>query len=296
MARTVAPSSSAPPARPAPGAPVRRRRRASGQPLGLWAWTALVFVYLFAPIVVVVIYSFNAGRTLGVFDGFSLRWYRTFLNDQNVISSLRVSLEIAAVTTVIGTVLGTMLALGLMRTRSRASGIAGILMLLPLVTPEIVTAIALLILFTQAGVTLSLTTVFLGHITFSIAYVTVVVRGRLALLNPQVEEAALDLGATHLGALLRITVPALRPAIIGSALLVFVLSFDDFVTSYFTSGNGVSPLPVVIYGMIKYGVTPEINAIGTLMLAITLVLLAVAFLVAGRSYRGLNPPSGDPHA
>src|SRR6185312_8343077 len=160
-------------------------------------------------------------------------------------------------------------ALGLARLRSRTGQVANILMLLPLVTPEIVTGVALLILFTQLGQGLSLTTVLLGHITFSISYVTVVVRGRLALVNPAVEEAALDLGSTQPGALARVLLPTLRPAVLGSALLVFVLSFDDFVTSYFTSGNGTPPLPVVIYSMIKYGVTPEINAIGTLMLAVS---------------------------
>ena len=275
-----------------PARPGRGRRR----PLGLYAFTALVIVYLFVPIVVVVVYSFNSERSIGIFGGFSLRWYRELFADDAIVASLRASFQVAAVAAAVSTVLGTMLALGLMRIRSRVARPANVLMLLPLVTPEIVTAIALLILFTQLGQELSLTTVYIGHITFSISYVTVIVRGRLALLNPQVEEAALDLGATPVGALLRVTLPALLPAVLGSSVLVFLLSFDDFVTSYFTSGNGTPPLPVVIYSMIKYGVSPEINAVGSLMLGISLVLLAVAFFTAGRAYRGFSTLIGGRRA
>ena len=143
-------------------------------------------------------------------------------------------------------------------------------MLLPLITPEIVTAVGLLLLFGQVKMELSLQTIILGHITFSISYVTVIVRARLSLLNREVEEAAMDLGATELGALRLVTLPALYPAIAASALLVFVLSFDDFVTSVFTSGAGTSPLPVRIYSLLRVGVSPEINAVGTTMIAITL--------------------------
>lgn len=275
--------------------PVVPRERMPLRRIVLWVVTVLVLIYLFVPIIVVVVFSFNAGRSLGVFTGFSFRWYTALAHDDNVIASLKASLEVAIVTTVVGTLLGSMLAIGLGRMRSRLAGPANVLLLLPLVAPEIVTAIALLILFSETGQSLSLTTVMLGHITFSIAYVTIIVRGRLALINPADEEAAMDLGSTNIGAILRVVVPALRPAILGSAFIVFVLSFDDFVTSYFVSGNGVAPLPVVIYSLIRYGVTPEINAIGTVMLALTLVLMALALLVAGRAYRGLRNLIGEQH-
>jgi spermidine/putrescine transport system permease protein/putrescine transport system permease protein len=158
-------------------------------------------------------------------------------------------------------------------------------MLLNLVSPEVVTGVALLLVFSEAGgfllqfgiqFGLSLTTVVLGHITFSIAYVTIIVRGRLAALNREVEEAALDLGATNVGAMRLVTLPLLWPAIIASGLLVFVMSFDDFVTSYFTTGVGVEPLPLRIYSMIHFGVTPEINAVGTLMMVMTIAIVLVA--------------------
>jgi spermidine/putrescine transport system permease protein/putrescine transport system permease protein len=163
-------------------------------------------------------------------------------------------------------------------------------MLLPLITPEIVTAVGLLLLFGRAGMTLSLKTIILGHITFSISYVTVIVRARLSLLNREVEEAAMDLGATELAALRLVTLPALYPAIAASALLVFVLSFDDFVTSVFTSGAGTSPLPVRIYSLLRVGVSPEINAVGTTMIAITLVI-GLALLPLSLWRRRTEPPT-----
>jgi ABC-type spermidine/putrescine transport system permease subunit II len=154
-----------------------------------------------------------------------------------------------------------------------------------------VTAIALLLVFSQAGAFLSqfgiqfgfsLVTVILGHITFSIAYVTIIVRGRLAALNREVEEAAQDLGATNTEAVRLVTLPLLWPAIIASGMLVFVMSFDDFVTSFFTTGTGVEPLPMRIYAMIRFGVTPEINAVGTLMMLITVIIVLAALAIFAR--------------
>jgi spermidine/putrescine transport system permease protein/putrescine transport system permease protein len=145
-------------------------------------------------------------------------------------------------------------------------------MLLNLVSPEIATAIALLLLFTGVGLRLGSDTIALGHITFSIAYVTVIVRARLLGIGHELEEGAMDLGATELQSLRLVVLPLMWPAILGSAMLVFLLSFDDFVTSFFTAGVGTPPLPLLIYGMIRFGVTPEINAIGTLMMATTILV------------------------
>jgi ABC-type spermidine/putrescine transport system permease subunit II len=141
------------------------------------------------------------------------------------------------------------------------------------------------LVFYELGLALSLTTVVLAHITFSIAYVTIIVRGRLIAFNTEVEEAALDLGATNLQAIRLVTLPLLWPAVIASAMLVFVMSFDDFVTSYFVSGTGVAPLPVRIYTMIHFGVTPEINAVGTLMMAVTISIVLVALAIYARQQR-----------
>jgi spermidine/putrescine transport system permease protein len=270
--------------------PPRRRRTGFDRPRFLWGLYGAMCLYLFVPILIVIIYSFNSANSLQVFDSLSFRWYRAFWNDPEIKNSLVASFEIAAVTAVVATVLGTLLAFGLVRARGRIGGSANILMLLPLITPEIVTAVGLLLFFGRFQMELSMTTVILGHITFSISYVTVIVRARLSLLNRDVEEAAMDLGATELGALRLVTLPALYPAIAASALLVFVLSFDDFVTSVFTSGAGTSPLPVRIYSLLRVGVSPEINAVGTTMIGITL-LLALALLPLTLWRRRTEPPT-----
>ena len=214
-----------------------------------------------------ILFSFNSAKSLQTFEGFSLRWYEEFFNDASLRTSLLTSLEIAAVTTVVATVLGTGLALGMARSRSRVTRVSALLLLIPLVTPEIVAGVSAFVLFAQLGVALSVKTIILAHITFSISYVCVVVRGRLAAMGTEIEEAALDLGATPLQAVRLVTLPALWPAILAAAMLVFVLSFDDFVLSFFTTGEDPQPLPVRIYSALRFGISPTINAIGTLMLA-----------------------------
>jgi spermidine/putrescine transport system permease protein len=237
------------------------------------------FVFLFAPILLVVVFSFNSQRSLQRMDGLSLEWYRAFFESESLRGSLIASLEIAFVTMIVGTVLGTLLAFGLVRTRSRWAGSANVLMLIPLVTPEIVAGVSAFLLFTQAGMRLSLGTITLAHITFSISYVTVVVRARLASLHPEVEQAAMDLGATRLQTLRLVTLPALWPAIIAAGLLVFALTFDDFVLSFFTTGVSPQPLPVRIYSAIRFGIKPTINAVGTFMLVISMLLVALALVL-----------------
>ena len=238
-------------------------------------YTAGFYAFMFLPLVVVVLFSFNNLRSLQNFGGFSLEWYRAFWESESLRGSLVASLEIALATMLVATVLGTLLAFGLVRARTRFSASANILMLIPLVTPEIVAGVSAFLLFTQIGLRLSLLTIVIAHITFSISYVTVVVRARLASLNPEVEQAALDLGATRIQTLRLVVLPALWPAILAAGLLVFALSFDDFVLSYFTTGESPQPLPVRIWSAIRFGVTPTINAIGTLMLVISLAAVAL---------------------
>jgi spermidine/putrescine transport system permease protein len=279
-----------PPAAPAPAAP-RRPPKPFDRPRFLRAFTGLFFVFLFAPIVLVALFSFNSTRSLQRFSGFSLQWYQRFFEDESLRESLIASLQIAFVTMLVATVLGTTLAFGLVRARTRWAGTANVMMLIPLVTPEIVAAVSALVLFTQLGMQLSLATVMIAHITFSISYVTVVMRARLAGLNAEVEQAAMDLGATRLQTLRLVTIPELWPAILASGLLVFALSFDDFVISFFTTGESPQPLPVRIYSAIRFGVTPTINAIGTLMLTVSALLIGLAIALPrllGRKESGLG--------
>jgi spermidine/putrescine transport system permease protein len=250
----------------------------------LRAYTALFFLFSFAPLAVVVLFSFNNERSLQVFGGVSLRWYQDFFENESLRGSLVASLEIAFVTMIVATVLGTLLAFGLVRVRRWYSGPANVLMLIPLVTPEIVAGVSALLLFTQLGMQLSLLTIMIAHITFSISYVTVVVRARLAALNPEVEQAAMDLGATRWATFRLVLLPGLWPAVLAAGLLVFALSFDDFVLSFFTTGESPQPLPVRIWSAIRFGVTPTINAIGSMMLAISLIAITLA-LVLNRDRR-----------
>jgi spermidine/putrescine transport system permease protein len=252
------------------------------RPRFLKVYVAFFFAFLFLPILLVALFSFNNERSLQVFGGFSLEWYRQFFESASLTSSLWASIEIALVTMVGGTFLGTLLAFGLVRARTRWAGSANVLMLIPLVTPEIVAGVSAFVLFAQLGIHLSMTTIILAHITFSISYVTVVVRARLASLNPEVEQAAMDLGATQLQTVRLVVLPALWPAILASALLVFALSFDDFVLSFFTTGESPQPLPVRIWSAIRFGVTPTINAIGTLMLAISTLTILLALWIPRR--------------
>jgi ABC-type spermidine/putrescine transport system permease subunit II len=281
----------------APAAPPKRKKRKDfDRPRFLRVFVGFAYLFLFAPIFVVILFSFNSIKSLQNFQGFSLQWYEEFLNDQTLRDSLFASLEIAVVSMVIGTVLGTMLAIGLVRSRARWSGSANILMLVPLVVPEIVAGISALLIFSQAGIKLSIFTVILAHITFSISYVAIVVRARLATMGTETEEAAMDLGATRLGAVRMVLLPGLWPAIVAAGLLVFALSFDDFVLSFFTTGEDVQPLPVRIWSAIRFGLSPTINAIGTLMMVVSITAIGLAVAIPrlfGRRESGIKVLTGQ---
>ena len=273
----------------------RRRGVARRKPRVAIAVTAVFFVLLYLPIAMVVLFSFNSQKSLTVFKGFSLRWYDAFFHDPVMIGSLGMSLQVSLVAMAGSVVLGVALALGLVRARSRLGSFAGLIMLVPLITPEIVTGVASLLLFKGLGVTLSTGTVMIAEVTFSISYVTVILRSRVAALNPEIEEAAMDLGATRWQSLRLVTLPALLPSILASAVLIFALVFDDFVLAYFTTGVDPQPLAVRIYSSIRLGVQPEVNAVGSLMLVGSIALIALAMAIPrlfGRS-GGLDILSGE---
>lgn len=242
-------------------------------------FTVVFFLVLYLPIGVVVLFSFNAQRSLAVFDGFSLRWYSRFVHDADLTGSVVTSLEISAVAMVGAVVLGVLLALGLVRVRSRLGKLAGVIMLVPLITPEIVTGVASLLLFKSVGIQPSLATVMIAETTFSISYVTVILRARIAAVDTEVEEAAMDLGATRLQAMRLVTLPLLWPAIAATGILVFTMVFDDFVLAFFTSGVSPQPISVRIYSAIRFGVQPTINAVGTVLLGGSILLIVLALLI-----------------
>ena len=284
----------------APRAPTKpkaqKKHKPFDRPRFLRIFVAFAYVFLFAPIFVVILFSFNSIKSLQNFEGFSLQWYEEFLNDSTLRDSLFASLEIAVVSMIAGTILGTALAIGLVRSRAKWSGGANILMLVPLVVPEIVAGISALLIFSQIGIQLSIFTVILAHITFSISYVAIVVRARLATIGTEAEEAAMDLGATRWQSVRMVLLPALWPAIVAAGLLVFALSFDDFVLSFFTTGEDVQPLPVRIWSAIRFGLSPTINAIGTLMMVVSITAIGLAVLIPrlfGRRESGIKVLTGQ---
>jgi spermidine/putrescine transport system permease protein len=225
------------------------------------------FAFLYAPIVVVVAMSFNSGKAVYTFEGFSLRWYGVLAQDEKILGGLLNTLIVAAGSTVIATVLGTLLAVGLARhSRSRT---LDALALMPAVLPDLVLAIGLLLFFGLIQLTLGLYSVILAHGLFAMAFVAAVVRTRLTGTDPSLEEASRDLGAGPVTTFVRVTLPQLAPGIVAGALLAFTLSLDEFVIAFFTIGNLEQTLPIVIYSMIRFGVTPEINALGTILLLVS---------------------------
>jgi spermidine/putrescine transport system permease protein len=251
----------------------------SGRPSRwLTAFTALTYLFLFAPIVILIVFSFNDSRRSFTWEGFTLQWYQRLLRDSEMIGSLRVTLEVAVIAVVGATILGSLLGLGLARLRFRGSGAVQTLLLLPIMTPEIIMGISLLVFFSQLfGLNGSVGQIALAHITFCISYVAITVRARAASLDPRLEEAARDLGASAVGAFRHVTLPLLAPAIAAGAMLAFALSFDDLVVTSFNTGVGSTTLPVQIYSAIRFGVTPSVNAISTIIVAVVSVALLVAW-------------------
>jgi spermidine/putrescine transport system permease protein len=251
----------------------------------LTAFAVLIYGFLFAPIVVLIIFSFNASRRNFVWLGFTTDWYPRLLSNRPLIEALWVTLQVAAIAVVVSTILGSLLGLGLARLRFRGSGATETLLLLPMVTPEIIMGISLLIFFAQLfGQNGSIGQISIAHITFCISYVAVVVRARAAGMDPRLEEAARDLGASAWGAFRHVTLPLIAPAVAAGAMLAFALSFDDLVVTSFNTGVGSTTLPVAIYSAIKFGVTPQINAISTIIVAVVAISLFIAWRLG--SFRG----------
>jgi spermidine/putrescine transport system permease protein len=256
-------------------------------PAPLTSFTALVYLFLYAPIVVLVILSFNSSRYSAAWRGFTWEWYEMAWKDSTLIASLRTSLIVALATTLISVVVGTAAALGLTRYNVKLRRAAEGLIFLPVIIPEIVIGFATAALFGLMGVAFGLGTIVAAHVAFAISYVVFIVRARLANLSPALEEAAMDLGATRRQTFFSVTLPLILPAVISAALLVFTISLDDYVITSFVAGPGGTTLPLRIYSMIKTGVTPEINAISTVLLVTTVLLVFVSErLTAGRISRG----------
>lgn len=251
----------------------------------LSAYALLVYAFLFAPIVVLIVFSFNDSRRTFVWKGFTTEWYGKLLANEDLLAAVGVTIQVAVVAVIVSTVIGSLLGVGLARLRFRGRGSTETLLLLPMVTPEIVMGLSLLLffvaLFDSRG---SFAQLSIAHITFCISFVAVTVRSRAAGMNPHLEEAARDLGSTALGAFRYVTLPLIMPGIVAGALLALSLSIDDYVVSTFNAGIGNTTLPLYIYSAIKFGVTPEINAISTIVVALTALAILFAWRVG--TFRG----------
>lgn len=243
-------------------------------------WLAIgIFLFLYIPIFILIIYSFNANKVVGVWTGFTTDWYRILLQDQAFINAFRVSMWVAFWSTVISTILGTLGALVLERYRFRGKLTFDAVMYLPIIIPDIVMALSTLLFFVIFTIPLSRYTILIAHVAFNIAFVALVVRARLADMDNRLEEAASDLGANEWVTFRRVTLPLVMPGVVSGALLAFTLSLDDFVITFFVAGPGSTTLPVQVYSMIKFGVTPEVNAISTLMFIGSTLLVVISLFL-----------------
>ncbi|MEN0105732.1 MAG: ABC transporter permease [Pseudomonas sp.] len=276
--------------------------RRIGQHL-LSGYSLLFFVFLYLPIGLIFVYSFNGNPlNMMIWSGLSLDWYRSIFGMANhladnvqyiestdqLLGSLRTSLYVASVTALISTVIGTLTALALARFRFRLQGFYRTLLFMPMMMPDVVLGISLLIFFVNIGIPLGKVSIIIGHCSFLVSYVFIVVSARLAGMDTRLEEASADLGASPWYTFRRITLPMILPGVIGGALLSFIISMDDLVITYFISGVDSTTLPVYIYGMIRRGIKPEINAIATLLIIASLLIAAVGLYLRNRQPAALK--------
>src|ERR687896_19004 len=239
----------------------------------LLLFAALMYVFLYAPILVMVLFSFNSSRSTQIWTGFSTEWYGELIRDQTILDAFRISMIVGVTATAIATVIGTLTALALTRHSFRGKTFADSAIYAATVMPEIVVGVSLLVFFVAATIELGIVTIIIAHVAFCISFVTIIVRARLSGMDRSVEEAAQDLGATPVQTFLRITLPLILPGVMAGALLAFTLSFDDFVITFFVSGVGSSTLPLKIYSMVKFGPSPVINALSTVVMVSTMILI-----------------------
>jgi spermidine/putrescine transport system permease protein len=237
----------------------------------------LVYAFLFLPMVVLVVLSFNTAKHGIAWEGFTLDWYSKLMQDDAILEALSNSIEIAFLSTVLSIIMGTAVGMTMMRVKGwKGTGIKK-LATLPILLPEIVQGLSLLCFFVLFSIPLGKFTVVIAHASFGTAYVASLVRASLKSMSPMLEEAAADLGANEREVFMKVTLPQLVPALTSGALMVFTLSFDDFIISFFTAGVGATTLPLKIYSMLKFGVTPEVNALSALILMLSFILVTLAF-------------------
>lgn len=258
-------------------------------------YSGFIFAFLFAPIVVLLVFSFNEAKSLSVFSGFSFKWYQELFRDGNTLEAVRNSLILAASATIISTVMGTAAALGIDRIRTRwYRRVMNTVTDIPMMNPDIITGISLMLMFVFVGrifgaaTSLNFVTMLIAHVTFCLPYVILQVLPKLQQMDKALAEAAMDLGCTPARAFFKVELPQMLPGIITGAIMAFTLSLDDFVISYFTSGNGFETLPIRIYSMTKKSVTPKMYALATIIFFVTMSLLLLSNVIDNKDSRKLR--------
>ena len=247
------------------------------------ASVAVGFAFLYLPIVLLVVYSFNASKLVTVWAGFSTRWYVSLIHNEGILNAAWVTLRVGLLSATVATVLGTLAALALTRyTRFRGRVLFSGMVFAPLVMPDVIIGLALLLLFVALGFDRGFLTITLAHVTFTMCFVAVVVQSRLLTFDRSLEEAAMDLGATPVRTFFQVTLPVIAPAIVSGWMLAFTLSLDDLVIASFASGPGATTLPMKIYSQVRLGVTPEINAVCTILIGIVATGVFAAALINRR--------------
>ncbi|NLC43760.1 MAG: ABC transporter permease [Clostridiales bacterium] len=239
------------------------------------SYVFLIFAFLYAPILVLIVFSFNESKSRANWEGFTLNWYMELFQDRQIMSALYYTLLIAVLSSIIATLIGIIASIGIFSMKKVPQSLVLNVNYLPILNPDIVTGISLMVLFIFTKIPLGFVTMLLAHITFNIPYVILSIMPKLKQMNKHLYEAALDLGATPMEAFWKVILPEIMPGIITGFLLAFTLSLDDFVISFFTTGSGVNNLSIVIYGMARRGISPKINALSTLMFISVLLLLII---------------------
>lgn len=245
-------------------------------------YLVLIYGFLYAPIIVLIVFSFNEGKTRGSWEGFSLHWYRSLLENDEILSALKNTLSVAVIATVISTIIGTLGAIGIYEFRTRTRRLILSLNQIPVINPDIVMAVGLMVLYRTLNLDFGYFTLVLSHIAFTTPYVVLSVLPKLRQMPRALPEAAMDLGASPMQTLWRVVIPHIKTGIFAGALMAFTLSIDDFVISFFTTGNGVENVSTIVFSMARRGINPEINALSTLMFAAMLVLMLVMNVESGR--------------
>lgn len=251
----------------------------------LWKrlYLMLIFTFLYAPILVLIVYSFNGGKARGSWDGFSLHWYKALLEDREVLLAVKNTFLVATISTLVSTMIGTLGALGISLYRSKLKRIILGLNQIPVINPDIVMAVGLMVLYRTMDMEFGLFTLILAHIAFTVPYVVLSVLPKLRQMPSALPEAAMDLGATPAQTLWKVILPYIRPGMISGALMAFTLSVDDFVISFFTTGNGVETISTTVFSMARRGINPVINALSALIFATMLLLMIVMNLRAEKA-------------